>query len=229
MRAANARYPTPLDFPIHQQLRSERCRFNRFGHTTRQIAIYQDGSSMNGYSHTSAESSRDLRFLASEFRVMVLKREMEPPNGFDIRKQGETRSIHKSRAFMNSRWRDCPIRGTTKLGLRGNETLEGFSPSPLQKNRFRVEQDLCGRGERIRTSDPCVPNAVRYRAALRPDKINRATSEKGLSYITGSKRKPWASATPRQVILPPDRFTPLASPASARTASFTPCEARRSR
>ena len=98
--------------------------------------------------------------------------------------------------FMNSRWRDCPIRGTTKLGLRGNETLEGFSPSPLQKNRFRVEQDLCGRGERIRTSDPCVPNAVRYRAALRPDKINRATSEKGLSYITGSKRKPWASATP---------------------------------
>jgi hypothetical protein len=32
-----------------------------------------------------------------------------------------------------------------------------------------------GRGERIRTSDPCVPNAVRYRAALRPDKINRIT------------------------------------------------------
>jgi len=50
-----------------------------------------------------------------------------------------------------------------------------------------------------------------------------------LSYIRGSKRKPWASATPRQVILPPDRFTPFASPASARTASSTPCEARRRR
>jgi hypothetical protein len=37
-----------------------------------------------------------------------------------------------------------------------------------------------GRGERIRTSDPCVPNAVRYRAALRPDKINRTTKRAGI-------------------------------------------------
>jgi hypothetical protein len=27
----------------------------------------------------------------------------------------------------------------------------------------------CGRGERIRTSDPLVPNQVRYQAAPRPD------------------------------------------------------------
>ena len=37
-----------------------------------------------------------------------------------------------------------------------------------------------GRGERIRTSDPCVPNAVRYRAALRPDKINRTAKRAGI-------------------------------------------------
>jgi hypothetical protein len=40
----------------------------------------------------------------------------------------------------------------------------------------RHEQAWFGRGERIRTSDPCVPNAVRYRAALRPDKINSITT-----------------------------------------------------
>ncbi len=27
----------------------------------------------------------------------------------------------------------------------------------------------CGRGERIRTFDPLVPNQMRYQAALRPD------------------------------------------------------------
>ena len=44
----------------------------------------------------------------------------------------------------------------------------------------RHEQAWFGRGERIRTSDPCVPNAVRYRAALRPDKINRTTKRGGI-------------------------------------------------
>jgi hypothetical protein len=29
--------------------------------------------------------------------------------------------------------------------------------------------DLNGRGERIRTSDPLVPNQVRYQTALRPE------------------------------------------------------------
>jgi hypothetical protein len=32
-----------------------------------------------------------------------------------------------------------------------------------------VRPDLTGRGERIRTSDSCVPNAVLYQAELRPD------------------------------------------------------------
>ena len=31
--------------------------------------------------------------------------------------------------------------------------------------------EVFGRGERICTFDPCVPNAVRYRAALRPNRV----------------------------------------------------------
>jgi hypothetical protein len=58
-------------------------------------------------------------------------------------------------------------------GLGRKETLKRFIPSSQYRKRLRVEQAWFGRGERIRTSDPCVPNAVRYRAALRPDKINR--------------------------------------------------------
>ena len=30
---------------------------------------------------------------------------------------------------------------------------------------------FCGRGDRIRTYDPLVPNQMRYQAALRPDSI----------------------------------------------------------
>ena len=82
----------------------------------------------------------------------------------------------------------------------------------ITMKRRRHEQARYGRGERIRTSDPCVPNAVRYRAALRPDKINRIRNEEGLSYIRGSKRKPWASATPRQVILPSRQVHPFRQP-----------------
>ena len=32
-------------------------------------------------------------------------------------------------------------------------------------------KDKNGRGERIRTSDPLVPNQVRYQTALRPEKM----------------------------------------------------------
>ncbi len=34
----------------------------------------------------------------------------------------------------------------------------------------RIEVKWIGRGERIRTSDSCVPNAVLYQAELRPDR-----------------------------------------------------------
>jgi hypothetical protein len=49
---------------------------------------------------------------------------------------------------------------------------------------------LFGRGERIRTSDPCVPNAVRYRAALRPDKSNRTTKRGGIVLHQGVETQP---------------------------------------
>ena len=64
--------------------------------------------------------------------------------------------------------------GSSKLGLvLEKKTLKGLSARiRFDKTKLsgRHEQAWFGRGERIRTSDPCVPNAVRYRAALRPDK-----------------------------------------------------------
>ena len=33
-----------------------------------------------------------------------------------------------------------------------------------------LDRNLCGRGERIRTSDSYVPNVVLYQAELRPDR-----------------------------------------------------------
>ena len=74
--------------------------------------------------------------------------------------------------------------GSSKLGLVLEEKiLKGLSArSRFDKMKMsgRYKQALCGRGERIRTSDPCVPNAVRYRAALRPDKINRTPKRAGI-------------------------------------------------
>ena len=38
-----------------------------------------------------------------------------------------------------------------------------------QSRDLSVTQEGNGRGERIRTSDPLVPNQVRYQTALRPE------------------------------------------------------------
>jgi hypothetical protein len=46
-----------------------------------------------------------------------------------------------------------------KLGWR-TSYLKGFFDGLFERN---------GRGERIRTSDPLVPNQVRYQTALRPE------------------------------------------------------------
>jgi hypothetical protein len=44
------------------------------------------------------------------------------------------------------------------------------SKRPGEKPRFQESQiGRNGRGERIRTSDPLVPNQVRYQTALRPE------------------------------------------------------------
>src|SRR5512140_3483908 len=51
------------------------------------------------------------------------------------------------------------------------------SPGPGTKNPAFGKRGCArvGRGERIRTSDPTVPNRVRYQAALRPER--RADAE----------------------------------------------------
>ena len=41
-----------------------------------------------------------------------------------------------------------------------------------QSHEMQDKKETDGRGERIRTSDSCVPNAVLYQAELRPDRID---------------------------------------------------------
>lgn len=40
-----------------------------------------------------------------------------------------------------------------------------------------------GRGERIRTSDPLVPNQVRYQTALRPEQVRLIRNEVELTHL----------------------------------------------
>ncbi len=51
--------------------------------------------------------------------------------------------------------------------------------------------EFIGRGERIRTFDPLVPNQMRYQAALRPDK--RVTITQRGPFLSGP-RLPWCCA-----------------------------------
>jgi hypothetical protein len=46
-------------------------------------------------------------------------------------------------------------------------SLEGCCS--IQLSYGQRSRDMNGRGERIRTFDPLVPNQMRYQAALRPD------------------------------------------------------------
>jgi hypothetical protein len=57
--------------------------------------------------------------------------------------------------------------GTTQ-SLISVDALQEFR---VQSSTYSAEygRDLNGRGERIRTSDPLVPNQVRYQTALRPE------------------------------------------------------------
>ncbi len=116
--------------------------------------------------------------------------------------------------------------GSSKLGLVLEEKiLKGLSArSRFDKMKMSGgTSKLCVVG--ARGFEPPTPaSRTQCATGLRyaPTKSTEPQSERGLSYIRGSKRKLWASATSRQVILPPDRFTPFASPASARRASSTP-------
>ncbi|GEM_PF-1135080 len=48
-------------------------------------------------------------------------------------------------------------------------SLEGCCS--IQLSYGQRSRELIGRGERIRTFDPLVPNQMRYQAALRPDPV----------------------------------------------------------
>src|SRR5487761_2762851 len=61
--------------------------------------------------------------------------------------------------------------------VAGIRPLGRGTTTNFPKGRCRLRQRLAshriGRGERIRTSDSCVPNAVLYQAELHPEAINR--------------------------------------------------------
>jgi hypothetical protein len=56
------------------------------------------------------------------------------------------------------------------------ETIEGFRVDQTPQEMGRNREGIAGRGERIRTSDSCVPNAVLYQAELHP-----VTADKSIS------------------------------------------------
>ena len=113
--------------------------------------------------------------------------------------------------------------GVEQTSLVVNErTLKGLSRR-LNRRIDSGSSKLCVVG--ARGFEPPTPaSRTQCATGLRyaPTKSTEAQREPRFSYIRGSKRKPWASATSRHVILPPARFTPFASPASARRASSTP-------
>ena len=73
------------------------------------------------------------------------------------------------------------------LGSAEPETLDSDRPNPRRAEPTRAESvtavkalSLFGRSERIRTSDPIVPNDVRYQAALHSDMAGYKASELAL-------------------------------------------------
>ena len=69
------------------------------------------------------------------------------------------------------------LNGRLKTTAQGRRQM---ASTPYQQTTTVIE---IGRGERIRTSDSCVPNAVLYQAELRPDRntvlITSGNSEEG--------------------------------------------------
>src|SRR5690606_33138573 len=83
-------------------------------------------------------------------------------------------------------------------GERGRPWLAEASrrPDPWVRPSVDAAWHLCcGRGERIRTSDPIVPNDVRYQAALRPDATRESTSSAGLHSTSNQPTCSTAAAT----------------------------------
>ena len=69
-----------------------------------------------------------------------------------------------------------PVEGQRHRTVRHAAMIKGSAFERITKARG----DEYGRGERIRTSDPTVPNRVRYQAALRPERRADAEDSTGL-------------------------------------------------
>ena len=84
--------------------------------------------------------------------------------------------IHGDRALAGQKLRHHPSSSHHLGGFefavdaKMAQTLSDFAPFFTQWNHnFMIPREFLGRGKRIRTSGPCVPNAVLYQAELFPD------------------------------------------------------------
>jgi hypothetical protein len=96
---------------------------------------------------------------------------------------------------------DLPIAelSSHRTGKAALECLDGIEARAnllteqklLKAKRLKVN----GRGERIRTSDPLVPNQVRYQTALRPEcvalNVDRKVRSVGLKRLGGLAGSPY--------------------------------------
>ncbi len=64
----------------------------------------------------------------------------------------------------------------------------GFNNNKAGATSYRGHPKKNGRGERIRTSDPLVPNQVRYQTALRPELLNTVDAVPERSFRKGKPR-----------------------------------------
>src|SRR5690606_25962610 len=71
-----------------------------------------------------------------------------------------------------------PIRKRLRVHSDGYNLGYRFYPRSIERSVFKYLR-LIGRGERIRTSGPCLPKTVLYQAELLPDRRSRADPGRG--------------------------------------------------
>jgi hypothetical protein len=130
MRAANARYPTPWTFPFTKSLARRAAGSRGSAIYSDRPRITKDAYPTNGYSHTSVEASRVLRFRASECRTTILKRKKEMLEEIRWVPVQLRHPTHVRGNFMTNCWGNCSDLWHGQAGMRGKEILEGFIPSP---------------------------------------------------------------------------------------------------
>ena len=74
------------------------------------------------------------------------------------------------------------------------------SSDSIQMVNCYTSLTLNGRGERIRTSDPLVPNQVRYQTALRPEIVAEWMPVEGAFHLAEAAGRPGWIAEPTCIV-----------------------------